>query len=509
MKKRTRNLVICILALIILGGAYFTYELLTRPEIDDYPEIVNNNDTGIIRLVSPDPFGSGEAERNRRWIDALSLTINVQGEETIYLRPNFRGDWFSVTRAHLPLEQESVSLWLMAFAMLSATEVLVENPSTQMKAEFELYPARAAVTVQYNDGAVYTAYIGAQTADGRYHYIMMQGDPNIYLIGSFDVRWFFNGYDMIIYRELPMLNPSAIVAIQVNQRGMPPVDIQILESHIFSDFPDFFEEVGLGMLSPIHGAPVSIHGVEYALLNHINNFANPHQGELFINLVEINPQDLSIYGLDEPRLEIIIEMEDGFIYHLKVGDNTATGMGGEAYAMFNGLDGVWIARNILLFPIYDLNPFDMIFNFLSFMELRNVARVELGLASGYLDALIEHSFEPPQSEWENERHVIDVTVNGEVISDPAFRRFFREVLSLTRQNVTETPHAPQGQPLEWIKYHMNDGTTILHEFHHYNAAFYGVSTNGGDITYLLSRHSMSELNRYAYMMMNRQGVFNR
>jgi hypothetical protein len=37
-------------------------------------------------------------------------------------------------------------------------------------------------------------------------------------------------------------------------------------------------------------------------------------------------------------------------------------MGGEAYAMFEGIDGVWIARNTFLFPLYEINPFHLISN---------------------------------------------------------------------------------------------------------------------------------------------------
>jgi len=336
---------------------------------------------------------------------------------------------------------------------------------------------------------------------------MMDGKPHIYLIQPVRITWFFNGYNWFLDRSLPMVDVSTIVSVQINQHNQPPIDIQVLENHMFYDFPDFFELSALGMVEPIQNAPINIWGLDYELIRYLNSFADPAQGGLFSSLVDINPQDLSIFGLDDPRFEIKIEMEDGFIYHLRIGNNTEGGMGGEAYAMFEGLDGVWIARNIFLFPILELNPFRMIYNFLALIEIWNIDRIELQVEMGHFDILLlDHDFLPAASEWDNAQHVMRATVNNEEFYHRAIRRFYTAIVGLRRESVVET-HAPTGEPIEWIRLHLTDGTIVQHEFFHYNAAFYGISTNGGDISYLISRHSVSELSRYMHMMQNNEGIF--
>ena len=240
MKKRTKNLIMCIALLIILGGGYAIFEL-TRPSPEYIPE---PEPFTTYRLISYDP----QTGDDRRWQDVSTATIAIDGEETIYFHGDQRGNWYSVTRPHLTIWQHEVNIILSFFSGLQADEIFMEDPSPQLLAELGLSPATATITVEYTDGTVYTAFIGAPTVDNRYHYIKIDGNPTIYLIQPLRVSRFFEGYDRFLDRDLPTIDLSGITALQVNQHGQPYIDIQILEQHMFSDFPDFFEITGLGMV---------------------------------------------------------------------------------------------------------------------------------------------------------------------------------------------------------------------------------------------------------------------
>ena len=505
MKKRIITLATLFASLIILGGAYFVFQF-TRPSPEQPPE---QPVAELIRLVSVDPFAweVNQTERNRLWQDVVSLGMAVHGEEEIKLERNRDGVWYSTKRPHLTLEQDFVIFVLDAFAQLEAAEVFIEDPDRQIMEQLGLYPPRATVTVEYNDGAVYTAFIGELTVDGQFRYIMVEGVSSIYLINPSNVFVFFGGYNIFVDRSLPMVDVWEIVSMQVYRRDLPPIYLEMFDMEMFEHIPYFFGINGLTMVSPIPNQPIVHDGLHYQIISHLNNMAHPDQISLIERLIELNPEDLSVYGLDDPTLEIKIELVNGEVYHLRIGNEIEARQGGAFYVMFEGLDGVWEARSIMIFPLLEINPFMMIFNFISFAEMRYVDRIELYLTEhGYIDILIEHYFAVREVE-EEERHNINVTVNGESFTDAAMRRFYVALLGLSRENVLEAPITPEGEPIEWMRHHLQDGTVIHNEFFEFSPAFYGISTNGGDIYYLISRQALANINRDMYLMQNRLGVF--
>ena len=56
---------------------------------------------------------------------------------------------------------------------------------------------------------------------------------------------------------------------------------------------------------------------------------------------------------------------------------------------------------------------------------------------------------------------------------------------------------------------MGDGRVLTYEFYHHTAAFYGISVNGGDITYLISRNALAVLGNYVPQFINMEGIFSR
>jgi len=436
----------------------------------------------------------------RHWTEALSLTIEVYGEEAIHLHESSYGYWYSTKRPHLLLDQAMVAISINSFSRLAATEVFVDEYDDALLEELQLYPARAAITVEYHD-TTYTVYIGARTVDNNFYYIMIYGSPTIYLINPWQVSSFFRGYDIIADRLLPLLNPLEMVSIEINRRGHDPIYIQRQPDSHFFEGDALLSPIQLVMQTPLYAPALNLH---YSFFRHLDEMANPHQhGGLLVNLVELNPEDLTVYGLDDPQLEIIIEMSNEYIFHLTIG-NTSADHSGRVYATFGGLDGVWTAQSTLLFALFDMDPRIAVFNSFIIEWIWDADRIELGLASGNFDIMLEHSFSPPEIEGNRDIHHLIVTINGELLydPDPAFRSFYARLTGLQSEGIT-TMRVPEGEPLEWVRYHMNDGRVLELRFFHYNAAFYGVSFNGGNITYLISRYSLGTLNNSLYTLLNR------
>ena len=518
MKKRAITLFACLAAVVVITAAYFVFDML-NPDIDDeqddfFAAFVR---TPGIRLISPDPFAAGDDdfEPNRRWTDLNHFHINVYGEEGIHLRRGLFGEWFSVTRPRLPLEQDSVVAFAIAFAALEARELFIEEPEEEDLRQFGLHPAIAHISAEYADGVVYNVYIGEFTPDRRFRYVTVEGRQGIYLVDAFmidaypepiiGVQLFFQGYDWIVDRTLPLIDLNEIETISITRRDFLPILIEPADEQMMFDFPQLGLDVAKVMLSPIYNAPVSMWGVHDEVIAHLNELPDPHMGGLFTSLVDIDPDDLAPFGLDDPVLDILITFFDGAIYRLTIGNNTEEGAGGLAYAMFSGLDGVWRAQNIRLFRLLELTPFHMILRTITNFHIDNVVRIELGLVSGYFDIHLEHTGEIQLVDGREVSEII-VMVNGEEFEGRAMRSLYSRIMGLVREAMTDT-HAPQGEPLEWIRLHLSDGRELLHEFFHNTAAFHGISTNGGDITYLISRNALVRMNNYMQEFMNREGIF--
>jgi hypothetical protein len=485
MKTRIRNFII-IVSLLALAAASYAVIAVMRPK----PEVA-------VAEATPPPIIMRERDDmdwDRRFPDAVRITIESQSYETITLTADPFGYWTGVERSRLRLEQEIIVMMLTAFTELTLAEVFIEDAEGGDLEQYGLAPPELTFSVSYRDGAVLTVYVGNQTVDRRFYYVMVSGDPNVYLASNARLWLFVGGYDMFVDRWLPRVPVADIVALTAKRRDQPPIIMEMVDEHDLSHMDDFFMQYGLGMTAPMTDVLVSLDGLDYEIIRFLNNMTDPNQGGLFGELVDIAPTDLSQYGFDDPRLDLYIEFEDGSVYHLIIGDN-ADEFGGTSYATFSGLDGVWIARNMFLFQLLEMDPFHMVFNFLVFFDFTegNMPRLELNLASGYFEALIDHSTLPPGDGFANERHHIEVTVNGQEVQDRAFRRYMTELFTLEREYVVE-PHAPPGEPAEWIKFHFDDGRVLLLEFYVHTAAFYGISINGMDIQFLIRRHMLNELN---------------
>jgi len=353
---------------------------------------------------------------------------------------------------------------------LTAESIAHEDSEGLDLSAFELSPAQLTMQVAYIDGTSKNIYIGSQTADMRHHFVMISGDPAIYLMANHLAVRPMAGIESVIDRNL---QPFTIEAerILIAQRDMPVIELSMGEVTGVID--------GLGGMVPVtpEGTLLRlVQPMEWAI-DHTRltiNVLEPLEAFRLDEIVSLMPTDLAPYGLDNPSLIFTYQDPDGET-NLLFGDTFIEEVNGREitfiYVKFQDRPHVFRAAYQPVSGLYNLNVFLFIERFIALVHIANVERISVTAidAARNFDMVVNHGPE----------HSIQPTVNGQEVDDAAFRIAYRLLVGLPMEGEIE-PFAPQGTPDFTITYHRTDGPDTEMRFFAHEGNVYAVSVNDED-----------------------------
>jgi len=264
--KRKKNLLILLIALVVVAGAYFGISALSKDEDADKAEIT----VPVLDNVKKE--------------DITGISWNYEGNKIDLVKEG--SAWVCAQDKAFPLEQNFPESMSATISELTSTRFFedVEN-----MADYGLENPSHTITVKLQNGEETTISVGAQNAVTSEYYVSKSGENDVYLVESgFPASFRHSMYDMVQYEILPVMSDIKTFTVK---KGEEEFEIE----HI--DEGEITQSGKYAWFTKVDG--------EYQPLDTSKtvDFINGLKRMQWTSCEEYNASDekLELYGLSEPR----------------------------------------------------------------------------------------------------------------------------------------------------------------------------------------------------------------
>lgn len=406
--KLYRNIIILVVVLLILGGAFFAVKQLLKDEdVDDY-------DDKIITLYD---FNSEEVSEFTIESSEGTFVFNKKSSDGIY-----DVEWEMVSGGDFPLHSQNVNIVALNAVDLKAYKLIEENPES-----LELYgldnPYR--VTFKLADGTEKFIEVGSMTPTKQAYYIRISDSNNVYAIYSYKGDLLIATKDELRNKNVFDVFSSDVVRFSLERDG----------KKIFSAVKD--EEIGWQLKEPMRGD---------ANLVRLTSIFDTFVRTSADTYIEEDVQDLSQYGLDNPKYVIEAATPEQSV-KLLLGKSTE----GESlyYAALDGSNEVFTINKSFL-SFIDIKPIE-VFDTLVFTPfIYDVSELVVNIDGKTIVSQIESD----SAKLDEDKFTIDgldVMSKGDE-GESAFRNFYRSLVGIYFSDLEFLDEKPTGTPEITITY---------------------------------------------------------
>ncbi len=266
MKRRTITLVIGIVVICLLGGAYFGLRTYNARQ-EEAEEEAEAGET----IEEIDPAGIQE------------VSFEIDGEEVTFAQQD-SGEWNKTDDETFPVDTEVLLSSLDTLSDLRSVRTLTDPEDLS---EYGLDEPQQVITLTEEDGGGTVLTIGDRNEVTGDDYLMRNGDASvIYTVGEELLDVFSYGlYDYARSEELPYLSASEITGIRADP------------------------EDGEGYQLTLENGVWLVDGKE-ADTDLADDLAEAAAGLLYESYLDHDCTDLSVYGLDQPWATLTITWQE-------------------------------------------------------------------------------------------------------------------------------------------------------------------------------------------------------
>ena len=335
MKNRSK-IIALLLVLVALVVAYFLLKGGTKatPGTDAQPSPTDTqtSPTPDVALDVISPIGLAKADINKILLKRDTGDIILTLKETEVESQVAKEDGTTTTT------KQMVNLWVTdQFSVDSAAvdniAFAAENATTSRFIEADpkdlsIYGLDKPSTVTFYsaDGQEKSIEIGSATPTGNDYYIRVGGDKAVYTLLTYYANTFLLGKYDIMSRQL--YPKEGMVGDNITDLTFYKGKDIVFESHLVT------APAKWGLIYPL---------VIEADYTDLAKFLEGLAGLYAFQIIEQNPSDLKVYGLDKPQYTFLYTL-DGKRYALKIGSMSGT----LYYAMFEGNDIVFSVDSTIL-----------------------------------------------------------------------------------------------------------------------------------------------------------------
>jgi hypothetical protein len=461
-----------VLLMVGLGFAYFFQQQAVNEnaETDALPPIGSTN----IILI----------DRQEAEIVSVRFTAPNGHDMTLFAQET-DGEtvWAMLAAPDAPIYQSMAREMIRAFYHLSAEEQLfesIDNPQDYGIGE------NITATATYTDGTTATIFVGKMTSSHERFYMMLEGDPGLYLLYTYFGNRYLNTADDLIDRRLPDVILDGAEYLLIAERGAEPIEFTFIGTE--EEKEELYLKYGIiniTMVSPHPGRELYYSSMERTLMESFNT--NFRLGEL----VELFPADYAPYGLDEPSLEF--HWVGNFALdelHLLFGDRLTDE--GLIYVKQADRPEVFLADFTAVSAMYGVNPYLFIERFIALIDIMDVDTIEINYPSqpGRSHSLhVNHGKTPPDENNPDGRDTMNPTINGTAVTESDFKLVYRYLIGLT-SDVEIEPYEPETGPEFTVTFNKRDGKPpVQTAYYPYEANFFAMSRDGGPCVVVTSRQA--------------------
>jgi len=448
MKKYIFSIAACILLLGGLLGFYF----INKDRQGDPP---------------PEPTPTDIALLTRSASDAVSFELEKPDGHMTYVR-NEDGSW-SMRDVAAPLSQSLMRGIIDSICALSVAEKAEDALNNAPEYGFE--PPSSSLTVHFKDGSSETIHIGSRTPDNNFHYIMLDGDPALYLI-RYTMGALFNLHATdLLDRGLPAIESAdSLTHILIQTPNQLPIEA-------FADLDSYdpsmqsAELYQIYMTSPVDGKRLHTNSFMTKVLSPLSAIA------LGSYVAEATSDNLAAYGFGSPAYDITLE-NNSTLYRLVVG-NFFGDTNEFAYATYIDLPYIFEIDAAPIKELARLTAFDFMDSLVSVFNIDYVDSISIEPSSGQtFEFTLTHTFVQGNGLTVADHNQIAATLNGKSMSERDFRAMYANIL-LISYNATLNEYTPSSDPALTVTFKMTDGTgSFTDVYYDYDVNFYAINKEG-------------------------------
>jgi len=408
--RRSRNVLILVIALVILSGLYIY--LNNRPadnsqeSAEEKVAISKCDKDDIVKMVLKSENGTLTFNKVEREVEEE----NKDGEKEKVIKSEWEIDYpYPIT-----LKQTAVDDIAYSFASLNAERVIEEETPEDLE-PYGLKEPQVVAEATLKDGSKKVLYLGNRTPAGTY-YLMAEGDPRVFEV------WMNHGehfsYTLADVRDkgLVEINTDELTYFKMQKKDSKPIEIKVNNSQ-----SDDEAQFGLGLwrMTQPYKEPMGVKGEEFQeVLNDIS-------GLEIEDFIDDNPQDLSQYGLDEPSAELLVKDNENTL-HLYFGDEFGDG---KIYFKTADSQAVYsMDKDDLSFM--ETKPFDLVDKFTYIVNIDNVDKIIVEGRGQTHTLTLERTTKKAEKEGEEDEVITTYYVDGKEVEEDPFKDYYQALIGI-------------------------------------------------------------------------------
>ena len=346
-------------------------------------------------------------------------------------------------------DESQVATVVRRFATLEASHQ-IDHKSSDLSM-YGLDQPSTVVRAQLADGSEKVVYLGDRHPTEYLFYAQIEGDQKVYAVNGMYGTAFQSKMEDFCTRELVDIDLSDLKYLLIRSPGQAPVEIaRSEETSVHLQGID-----RLRMLSPFKTPKRVAH------LDNLASFTLDSGPILTLRareFIDLNPTDLSQYGLDQPQGELAVADSDDSVHLLFGADRNDT----EVYAMVDGGSAVFsIYKNLI--RIRNANPYEWLNKFLYMASIEDVRQLGLTWEDQHYRLDIEKKevavADPGSEDSADAEPKTELKqmfyINGMEAEERPFRRLYGTIVGLTVDAVIDR-EVSAAEPEVIIVYHHND-----------------------------------------------------
>lgn len=409
MKSSNRNMLILLIAVGLLAGAYI---LISNTEKKKDP----NADINSIKVVD---ISSD---------DIMQITVENQGVKFVFEREIVKEKdsegkevekktWKVIEPAGLKVDESKINSIAINFSTIFADKIIEEDAK-----DLALYglDKPAVITAKLKDGSYKTIEIGDMTPTRGAYYFKEKDSNKVYTIGAYTAERLKVTKNQIRKTDLVEIEENSVIELSMKRNSKL-----------------VFEATKAGEFDWQINYPIQGNANADALMPMIQAVTQANISEF----VEEEPSDLSKYGLDRPSYEIGFKTAD-YENSLLIGKPKRAGS--DFYVKLQDSPEVFVISSSA-FKFLDKPIEEIVEVFAYIVNIQDVSRLVVEIDGKTVDCGIQTD--------KDDRDKDKFTVNGRDVSDlkderdsQLFRKFYQAVIGVTLAKVE--PEAQPERPAE-------------------------------------------------------------
>jgi len=441
--KKYKSIIALVVILLLLGGAYFY--------VSKHPRTSTTSTSSTATTANTVKVWKVDSAKVSKIIVTYSGSVNTFVKSAKV---------WSIENYDYKLDQTGIGTVTDSLINLSGT--VVEKNAKDLD-KYGLNKSTVNVKI-VGDGSDKIVLIGDKTSDGSNYYASEKDKSDVYFIASSIVDGFTAKQSVYRDKTITAIDASTLSSMKINQTGISPIEITRNSSQ--SD-----QEAQSSLNSWVVTGPysVTIGGDDQAISTVAAAIANLKVSDI----VEDNPKNLGLYGLDKPNLELTLKDSKNAL-HLVIGKDKDNS---NVYFKTAESNTIYTIDKTVI-DTFRVKPFALITKFAYIVDLDNVDKIVID-ANGTKDR-VDLARTSAKAAKSGDPDVVTTTskINDKTIELSKFRTQYQEIIGLTVD--AENDKKSEDKPSVSITYTLNKGSKKQQvvDFVPYNDEFYAVFKDG-------------------------------